>query len=791
MKFNILTLTTLTFLLGFISHSEVRAKKPVQLNKAISTQNIQIKKDIQTYLGSLSRAQQAYYLENNKFTTKIKDLGLGIDVNNTFKNYRWQVLTDKNAQQTVMTVLAPKTRGKKTYLSLVQVSRVSGEGITLATVCESQKNQFTVPKLPSKIKSNQIQCPSGFKEFKISGDEEALLEQDEKEQGLKFGVAGFNALQQQYHSINKSFANQTQQLFGFNLDKEMQEQGIKLEIIPVDSINGIATVVSAPGKPYRSYIGIVKSNLNNTESIICESQVNQAITSAQLVSLSTSQFRCPDNLKLISLNSEEKSKIDSSVNDFVKEFQKNQDILSEINQPRKISTLVEAEELAKKGDNINALKKYRQSLSAIGLNDMTIHSLENLGSESLKNPLLVKIREAFLKKVAPILTASEPQINQEYQAIEEEISSFLNKYRSNKNQTAREVNQFAATQFGLDLISDSKNKSSLSVAKIQEVAKITPSLRNFFEQASEKPEKLNRRLPQHVRQYLLKNQDNIANLSNLLINNEIAEWEFDVDMIKRGDINEAVPSFLGYVALQDILLGDVIDKHQKGQTKAMLKSLEASWKLSESLKNQPLLIGQLVNIITSRKQTQVIRHINNVPSHWQQRLTNLNLNESLMAALQSEVFFGFTSINRDANFPNMSAETKNYRRWESIDFYRTTQEVYNLVRQQDNFCQLDVKALATKYFEQKGYKDVGYQTLMLGQLNKANHLMLEAEMTEKVLLIKSNKNKSLQTSMNSNICSGSNWVYKKLPNGKWSISLDTQPVWKSNTFKIPLTYTQN
>ncbi|MEM7511179.1 MAG: hypothetical protein AAF388_09630 [Bacteroidota bacterium] len=82
-----------------------------------------------------------------------------------------------------------------------------------------------------------------------------------------------------------------------------------------------------------------------------------------------------------------------------------------------------------------------------------------------------------------------------------------------------------------------------------------------------------------------------------------------------------------------------------------------------------------------------------------------------------------------------------------------------------------------------------YDEAFIGQLGKAYYLMLEAEMTQKVLQIKDNKNQLLNINLNSSLCPSRKWVYKTLPNNKWSISLDKQPKWKSKTAKEALSYT--
>jgi ribosomal protein L11 methylase PrmA len=151
--------------------------------------------------------------------------------------------------------------------------------------------------------------------------------------------------------------------------------------------------------------------------------------------------------------------------------------------------------------------------------------------------------------------------------------------------------------------------------------------------------------------------------------------------------------------------------------------------------------------------------------------------------LQSEA--ALRVLSEDKNNDNY----KTLGRLAAVETYRIHREILNLVNQkQDKICNLDVAKFANKYFEQNSYPDAYYSSAITSKLNKANSLMLEAEMTQKILQIKANKNQIHPTKINSQICSGSKWNYKQLANRKWSISLDKKPIWASKQPNINLSY---
>lgn len=111
-------------------------------------------------LGSMTRAQQAYYLEMSKFATNIDDLGIGIPSEGD--NYRYEIVTPGD-RSVAMTAVA-KSEGLKSYTGAVFVIKdENGEDITIAGLCETDQSTMTPPAAPTAPAnlSEEIQCPAG------------------------------------------------------------------------------------------------------------------------------------------------------------------------------------------------------------------------------------------------------------------------------------------------------------------------------------------------------------------------------------------------------------------------------------------------------------------------------------------------------------------------------------------------------------------------------------------------------------------------------------------------------
>jgi len=144
--------------------SEVTTLPPnVQVNDVQTVINQERQLEAKAYTGSMNRAQQAYYLENDKFAKEISELGLGIKPET--ENYRYQIVSQKDSTRSVMMTATAKRPELKSYTSAVFVveDQDKKETLTIAWICETDKPSTTPPAMP-QVSSNspaKIECPAG------------------------------------------------------------------------------------------------------------------------------------------------------------------------------------------------------------------------------------------------------------------------------------------------------------------------------------------------------------------------------------------------------------------------------------------------------------------------------------------------------------------------------------------------------------------------------------------------------------------------------------------------------
>jgi len=114
-----------------------------------------------TYVGSMNRAQQAYYLENDKFGDSISKLELGIKTQT--ENYNYSVRLTPNA---AFNYAQSRKSDAKSYVGAVtvKIDKATGEKLTEAILCEANSPGLIIPGEP-KVVNGKLICASNTKQL--------------------------------------------------------------------------------------------------------------------------------------------------------------------------------------------------------------------------------------------------------------------------------------------------------------------------------------------------------------------------------------------------------------------------------------------------------------------------------------------------------------------------------------------------------------------------------------------------------------------------------------------------
>jgi hypothetical protein len=111
----------------------------------------------------MTRAQQAYYVENSKFATKFEELGIGIPPETD--QYRYQILAQSDRAQSVTVTAQAKADGLTSYTGAVFVKKNNGEEVTVRVICQTNAPSTSPPAMPAAPKNGPTDglCPAGSK----------------------------------------------------------------------------------------------------------------------------------------------------------------------------------------------------------------------------------------------------------------------------------------------------------------------------------------------------------------------------------------------------------------------------------------------------------------------------------------------------------------------------------------------------------------------------------------------------------------------------------------------------
>jgi hypothetical protein len=112
--------------------------------------------DARQQVGAMTRAQQAYFLENNRFASTFDELGANFSPNTT--SYTYSI--EKTAQQAFQYAQAQFVR-LKSSVGAVAIVQINGETTTVAIVCENIQPGTSRPAPPTIFSNQPPVCAPG------------------------------------------------------------------------------------------------------------------------------------------------------------------------------------------------------------------------------------------------------------------------------------------------------------------------------------------------------------------------------------------------------------------------------------------------------------------------------------------------------------------------------------------------------------------------------------------------------------------------------------------------------
>lgn len=144
----------------------------IALPSLISQSNKAKQAEARQNVGALNRAQQAFYLEQNAFSTDITTLGVGISSQTV--NYKYKITGSGGTDPQIVGNIGSKIKGSlKSYMGLNWTQAGGGGGgavtepLSFGKVCETNAIKDNINEQPPTARDNTgaLGCPLGYKDL--------------------------------------------------------------------------------------------------------------------------------------------------------------------------------------------------------------------------------------------------------------------------------------------------------------------------------------------------------------------------------------------------------------------------------------------------------------------------------------------------------------------------------------------------------------------------------------------------------------------------------------------------
>ncbi len=140
--------------------------------------------------------------------------------------------------------------------------------------------------------------------------------------------------------------------------------------------------------------------------------------------------------------------------------------------------------------------------------------------------------------------------------------------------------------------------------------------------------------PADVRLFLEQYAVTIREIEDVLLGSEPVVWERDLDKLYAAPM----PSSYGLGLLNWILLVRTLDHAGAGRTGESVRTLEAAFRLNETLSDRPETLMILVSIQMIEKQLRVVRSIGLVGDEWFQRVSSHSYRDRVVDSYQQKLW---------------------------------------------------------------------------------------------------------------------------------------------------------
>ncbi len=237
------------------------------------------------------------------------------------------------------------------------------------------------------------------------------------------------------------------------------------------------------------------------------------------------------------------------------------------------------------------------------------------------------------------LLAASSQLHRQQQQIDAQAKRFFDQVPQHaSNDSAQQFDRLGAQ---LGFLPNAYYSASVAIDPLAAASyqAIDPVLNQFLQAQTSKVSDLLDPLPIVLQQYLQQQRTDLSAIEQYLLNGPAPQWEMNIERLATTDYPS--PGFVNVHNVQKLLLLLALDAHQRNRPREALTALEASWWLNHAIAQRSDLPSQISVSIISAQQGAILRHLSDVPSHWQPRLLVQSQQQPIMKGLRFETWLRY------------------------------------------------------------------------------------------------------------------------------------------------------
>jgi hypothetical protein len=319
----------------------------------------------------------------------------------------------------------------------------------------------------------------------------------------------------------------------------------------------------------------------------------------------------------------------------------------------------------------------------------------------------------------------------------------------------------------------------------------------------QKPEAAIDPAPQTVSGFLTAHAADLSAVQEALLTLPPPAWSFDPASLPN---HQSVPDSHALVRLQRVLLVETLVQSGSDKT-AAARTLEASWRLNQRLREIPELKCQLIALAVARMEVGALRKVEVDENVWRARLTEHDFKQSVFDTQLLDLWPSAARYRQLEEIEDRSEKSafkrlknKLEKPYADIVWSDASEKMGSAYLRVKEAPVMDRRLWDAGVQPEKNASDILVSIAMpnlMDSFRRVDRLVIESELTDKILQARSLRRENnlrwpaAVAGIEATRFPGARWIYAVSPQGTMTLSLSEEPKWGASGLVLPCRFTSS